>query len=442
MDQKKAASRRINILREQVARKIAAGEVIDRPFSIVRELLDNSIDAGGRNIEVYIEDGGLTRIRIIDDGYGMGREDLAVCCKRHATSKIREEEDLYRLTSLGFRGEALAAMGACARLEIITMEAGADSGHRLCVEGGKELSLESWRARQGTSVSAADLFFNMPARKKFLKSRAGESARCSRGFVEKALAHPEVSFKLFLNSKLKYFFPAADLKARIGAACALESEHLQLLDWAGEGFEITAVAARPEVFRGDKRYIQIFVNRRRIYEYSLVQAVEYGFKEYLPGGRFPVVFIFLKVNPELVDFNIHPAKREVRFRSLSLIRHGVIAMVKAFLINYDLRAHRVPDREPGQQSQPQEGDLQGEIFAGGAWNGGMRSGREWSGVGLPAQSEMPAFTAVQQGEIIHREKGPFRYCGQVFNLFLLVEWGDRLFIIDQHAAHERVLYEE
>jgi len=147
MDQKKAASRRIVILREQVARKIAAGEVIDRPFSVVRELLDNSIDAGSRNIEVYIEDGGLTRIRVIDDGYGMEREDLAICCKRHATSKIREEEDLSRLTSLGFRGEALAAMGACARLEIITMEQGADSGHRLYVEGGKELSLESWRAR-------------------------------------------------------------------------------------------------------------------------------------------------------------------------------------------------------------------------------------------------------------------------------------------------------
>ncbi len=428
-------SRRIIVLREDVSRKIAAGEVIDRPFSVVKELLDNAIDAGSRNIEVYIEDAGLARIRVIDDGHGMGREDLAICCKRHATSKIREEEDLYRLTSLGFRGEALAAMGACARLEIITMEpgTGTDSGHRLYVEGGKELSLESWRARQGTLVSVADLFFNMPARKRFLKSRAGEAAMCSRGFVEKALAHPEIFFKLFLNDKLKYFFPAADLKARIGAACALEPEHLQLLDWAGEGFQIEAVAARPEVFRADKRYIQVFVNRRRIYEYSLVQAVEYGFKEYLPGGRFPVVFLFLKVNPELVDFNIHPAKREVRFRNLSLIRHGVIAMVKAFLINYDLHLYRVPDKE----SQAQEGDLRGEIFASRARNGGTQSGVE-----LSAQPERYANAGGGQSELFQGKRVPFRYCGQVFDLFLLVERGDRLFIIDQHAAHERVLYEE
>ncbi len=436
MDQKKAAPRRIAILREQVARKIAAGEVIDRPFSVVRELLDNAIDAGSRNIEVYIEDGGLTRIRIIDDGHGMGREDLAICCKRHATSKIREEEDLYHLTSLGFRGEALAAMGACARLEIITMESGADSGHRLYVEGGRELSLESWQAKQGTLVSVADLFFNMPARKKFLKSRAGESAMCSRGFVEKALAHPEISFKLFLNGKLKYFFPAAELKVRIGAACALEPEHLQLLDSSGEGFEIEAVTARPEVFRADKRYIQVFVNRRRIYEYSLVQAVEYGFREYLPGGRFPVVFLFLKVNPELVDFNIHPAKREVRFRNLSLIRHGVITMVKAFLINYNLKPNMAPD----QEGPAQENVLQREIFAGGTRSGevrgvGVQSGGTWSGGG---QSEL--FSLKRREDL--EQKQPFRYCGQVFDLFLLVEWGDRLFIIDQHAAHERVLYEE
>ena len=439
MDQNKAASRRIAILREQVARIIAAGEVIDRPFSVVRELLDNAIDAGSRNIEVYLEDAGLTRIRIIDDGHGMGREDLAVCCKRHATSKIREEEDLYRLTTLGFRGEALAAIGACARLEIITMEpgTGTDSGHRLYVEGGKQLSLESWRARQGTLVSVADLFFNMPARKRFLKSRAGEAAMCSRGFVEKALAHPEISFKLLLNGKLKYFFPAADLKTRIAAACALEPEHLQLLDWAGEGFQIEAVAARPEVFRADKRYIQVFVNRRRIYEYSLVQAVEYGFKEYLPGGRFPVIFLFLKVNPELVDFNIHPAKREVRFRNLSLIRHGVITMVKAFLINYDLHYYGVPERVPEQESPAQEGDLRGEIFTIGARGSEARNGGE-----LSAQPERYTNAGGGQSELFQGGKVPFHYCGQVFDLFLLVEWGDRLFIIDQHAAHERVLYEE
>jgi len=280
----------------------------------------------------------------------------------------------------------------------------------------------------------------MPARKKFLKSRAGESAMCSRGFVEKALAHPDISFKLFLNGKMKYFFPVANLKARISAACALAPEHLQLLDSAGEGFKIEAVAARPEVFRADKRYIQVFVNRRRIYEYSLVQAVEYGFKEYLPGGRFPVVFLFLKVNPELVDFNIHPAKREVRFRNLSLIRHGIIAMVKAFLINYDLHPHRVPE----QENPAQEGDLQREIFVSGTRSDGVQNGVE-----LSAQPERDAYAGGWQSELFslkHREdqgeKVSFRYCGQVFDLFLLVEWGNRLFIIDQHAAHERVLYEK
>ena len=210
----KPASRRIAILREDVSKKKAAGEVIDRPFSVIRELLDNSIDAGADAVDVYIEGGGIARISVVDNGTGMSREDLQLCSERHATSKIREEGDLYRVRSLGFRGEALASVAACSRLEIVSRERGegqaaapaagqaaGEAAHRLRVEGGKRLGLEPWRGNPGTVVTVSDLFYNLPVRRKFLKSTAGESGMCRQIFLEKAVAHPDVAFRFFSDGK-------------------------------------------------------------------------------------------------------------------------------------------------------------------------------------------------------------------------------------------------
>jgi DNA mismatch repair protein MutL len=205
-------SRRIRILRDDVSRKIAAGEVIDRPLSIVRELLDNAIDAGASSIDVYLEGGGLTRVRVVDDGAGMGPEDLLLCWKAHATSKIETEDDLLRVTSLGFRGEALSSVAVASRLEIVSMPEAAEgtresAAHRLVVRGGDSLAFEACPGRHGTVVDVSELFFNYPARKKFLRGASSESLMSRSMFVDRALAHPSVAFRLFADGELRLSRP-------------------------------------------------------------------------------------------------------------------------------------------------------------------------------------------------------------------------------------------
>ncbi|HEY9595541.1 MAG TPA: DNA mismatch repair endonuclease MutL, partial [Spirochaetia bacterium] len=259
-------SRRIRILRDEVSRKIAAGEVIDRPFSIVRELLDNSIDAGARSIDVYLEGGGLGRVRIVDDGAGMDAEDLALCWLPHATSKIETEDDLLRVASLGFRGEALSSIAICSRLAIVSGRADGEPATRLEVLGGKQVHLGASQGRRGTTVDVSELFFNYPARKKFLRSVSAESGLCRGVFVDRAVAYPSVAFRLFLDSELKLALPPATARERIAAA------YRQLLDprllcegrQDGEGFSVHVVAGQPELRRRDRKLLQGFVNGRRV----------------------------------------------------------------------------------------------------------------------------------------------------------------------------------
>jgi DNA mismatch repair protein MutL len=443
------ASRRIEILREDVSKKIAAGEVIDRPFSVIRELLDNSIDAGADSVDVYIEGGGIARISVVDNGRGMNREDLNLCSERHATSKIREEGDLYRVRSLGFRGEALASVAACSRLEIVSREREVAAGgtettaYRLRVEGGRLLGLEPCRGNPGTVVTVSDLFYNLPVRRKFLKSTSGESGMCRQTFLEKAVAHPRISFRFFADGTLKSFLPPQDPMQRVSRAFALPAEHLSFLEVRQPEVRLAVVAARPEFNRRDKRLIQIYVNRRRIFEYSLVHAVEHAYGRYMPGGQHPVTFVFLELDPELLDFNIHPAKREARFRDLPSLHQLITSTLREYLSSFDLRGPQL--RRDGSTAGT---DLTAQADAGRAGIEGrftfpeIRRGAEGSAVPprypagqTPAGAGAPA--AVEAGEAAQ----PL-YLGQLFKLFLLVEYGSSLYIVDQHAAHERILFEQ
>jgi len=467
-------SRRIEILREDVSRKIAAGEVIDRPFSVVRELLDNSIDAGAGSLDVYIEGGGISRIRVVDDGEGMSRDDLSLCAERHATSKVREESDLYRVRTLGFRGEALASVSVCSRLEIVSkIRRPADSeqqpAHRLRVAGAKILGLEECQGNPGTVVDVSELFYNLPARRKFLKSTAAETAMCRQAFLEKAVAHPGLCFRFFVNGKLKVFLPPHDPASRCAEAFALPLQHFSVLQGERSGLGtqpdagITIVAARPELSRRDKRLIQIYVNRRRIQEYSLVHAVTYPYSAYLPGGRFPAAFVFLELNPETVDFNIHPAKREARFRNLPLLHQVIAGRLKKYLQSFDLRIDAGEGASPASTAEEA-----GRAFPGWGSEIGLRAGEEAGGGGReflssrdllslgrgsvegggPGKGGEPAEGEGGAGKqpAAEREAKPAQavepiYRGQLFKLFLLVEYGSSLFILDQHAAHERLLFE-
>ena len=428
-------SRRIHILRDEVSRKIAAGEVIDRPFSIVRELLDNAIDSGAGSIDVHLEAGGLSRVRVVDDGAGMGRDDLAVCWQPHATSKIETEDDLLRVTSLGFRGEALSSMAVCSRLVVVSARDADDTAHRLEVVGGRQQSLEACQGRRGTVVDVSELFFNYPARKKFLRSVGAESGLCRAVFVDRAAAHPGIAFRLFTDGELKMSLPASAQLPRIAhawnqlvAQALLGESHEK-----GEGFGITVIAGSAELRRRDRKLVQVFVNRRRVSEFSLMQAAEYGYAGYMPGGWHPVAFIFVEIDPGLIDFNIHPAKKEVRFRNLPDVHKAVVAAVRMLV------APAAPGRAmlPGAARGPFFPSVEhGALPADGLHGGGpaatslSRPSRELS---LSAHFAAEAAPAPADDHI--------RYLGQVFGVFLIFELPGRLLMMDQHAAHERIIFE-
>ena len=440
----------IRVLDEAVARRIAAGEVIDRPCAAVRELLDNAVDSGADDITLHIEGGGIDFIRVSDNGRGMGPEDLELCRLPHATSKISSLEDLEKVSTLGFRGEALAAVAACSRLDILSAPRNANA-HRLVVHGGKKLELKAAGAAPGTAVTVRDLFFNMPARRRFLKSGRTETNLSRQIFLEKALAHPGLSFRFFADGDLKAFLPAGSYTEKVKAAwprLAPGNEWWETRG-SGEGFEMVIVHARPEVSRGDRRYIHIYANRRRIDEFALVQGLQHAYDAWMPGGAFPMAFLFIEIDPALVDFNIHPAKKQARFRDLPALRRCVVDTLRerlsadsyrrrpsaggseGFQARFDRpeftpgRRNSMPSEAPGESGKP--GAKQSAAFAEAAE---AIRGREKKRGKLPRFSPAPMEPGVS-----------FRYLGQAMGVFLVAESSGSLFIVDQHAAHEKVLFE-
>ncbi|HKK64894.1 MAG TPA: DNA mismatch repair endonuclease MutL [Clostridia bacterium] len=434
MQIEKTQPRRIHLLRDSVAQKIAAGEVIDRPFSVVRELLDNAIDSGADSIDLYIEGGGIRRIRVLDNGSGMDREDLELCYKPHATSKISAVGDIYNLHTLGFRGEALASVAACAKLTITSAPVSAEP-HTLEVRNGSPIRLELSRGTQGTVVDVSDLFYAMPGRRKFLKSPGAETSACTRTFIEKALPFPDISFRLFTDDQLKLYLPAADLQKRIGSAYPshVDPHFLNSVEEEAGRFKIKALLASPAIHRRDRRNIHVYVNRRRIQEFSLVQAVHYAYEQLLPGGAFPVAFIFLEIDPELVDFNIHPAKREVKIKNLPEIHHQLVHSLKEHL-NRKYIAPQEPQHTsaPGMNFGPPPTDQPFTVPLEKWKEFGTQRAESAAEQALEVQASKPKSSGSQEIE----------YVGQVFDLFLIVRRGDSLYMIDQHAAHERIIYEQ
>ena len=413
-------SRRIRILRDEVSRKIAAGEVIDRPLSIVRELLENAIDAGARTIDVYLEAGGLSRIRVVDDGAGMSEEDLSLCWQPHATSKIETEDDLLTASSLGFRGEALSSVALCSRLVMVSCSTESAAAYRLEVLGGRLVALEKSQGRRGTVADVSELFFNYPARRKFLRSASSESGLCRSVFVDRAAAHPALAFRLFSEGQVRLSLLPASRLERIAHAYEqqLDARLLRESGENGEGFSVRVVAGSPDLRRRDRKLLQCFVNKRRVAEFSLLQAAEFGFAGYMPGGWHPAAFVFVEIDPSLVDFNIHPAKKEVRFRNLPEVHRTVVAAVRKML-------------EPQAPSVQTPANTRGWVDQGA----GVRP--------TGAAVERPLFTlplSPAPAEATPAGTG-IRFLGQVFGVFLIYELPGRLLMMDQHAAHERILYE-
>lgn len=478
----------VALLPAEVSRRIAAGEVIEKPASVVRELLDNSLDAGASAVDLSWEGGGSDEIRVRDNGSGMTREDLELCWQPHATSKIRTLEDLDHSRSLGFRGEALASVAAVSELTIESTIPDAAGGHRLEVRHARLEGITVAPPRPGTTVTVRRLFANLPARRRFLSRSQTESRAIRTTVLEKALPFPTVRFSLPGAGKTEQVLPPQSLVERtalvLGDSCPPQS--LTELEGSGEGFSCTVVAAHPEIIRRDRRLIHIYVNRRRIWEYRFVQAVEYAYQDVHHGGVFPAAAVFIEVDPELADFNIHPAKREVRLRNAGEIHHRIVTMLRTHLHAYAVRAASWEPRQqefdtgggagrptgPIQSPASRAGGGANSIRGGGKPGGGKPggagstdsvsqtsrfSGPAWYPAGsnrtngppgrTPFQHDHGAIPSeyVQESPAADAPSSPAHavphFHGTVFGTFNLVEWGDRLYIIDQHAAHERLLYD-
>jgi len=468
---------RIRILPPETARKIAAGEVIDRPAAVVRELLDNAIDSGAREITVELEGGGLERVRVADDGAGMGAADLAACTLPHATSKLSSIDDLETLSTLGFRGEALGSIAAVSRLSIASAVEDA-GGTRLTAGPGREPVVEPFAARRGTVVEAAGLFEELPARRRFMKRPASEAALCRQVLLDKALPFPELGFRYLVDGRLALRLPPASHVERV-VACLAPGENSSLFEdlaFSGTGFSGRVVTAGPTRWRNDRRAMAVFANRRRIQEYGLVQALDWAFEGFLPGGAHPFAALFLDIDPALVDFNIHPAKREARFRDLDSVRRAVVRAVQdrlrsglesgraafasgtaaratgAFQPGFDAFAGAAADRAgpsrdvagpAGLAASPRPAPSPDERASWERLADLVREKREAAyGSAGPAGSGSSGDAPAYAGDGRADGSPPaFRYIGRALGVFLAFELDGELWLLDQHAAHERVLFD-
>lgn len=462
---------RVRVLPPEVARKIAAGEVVDRPAALVRELVDNAIDSLATTVEVSIAGGGARSTEVVDDGSGMEKDDLELCWLPHATSKIRSEEDLQTAETLGFRGEALSAVSAVARLEIVTSRDGREAW-KLSVGPGANGSAapridQALRGR-GTTVRALGLFDAIPARKKFLKRDASEGTLCRQVLVDKALAFPEIAFRFVQDGELKLFLPAVATRRERFIAALLSDREAPLVHEiaaAGEGFSLSIVVAGPELSRGDRRLQYVIANGRRIQDFSLLQALEFGVQGWFPNGSHPVGAVYVEIDPSLADFNIHPAKREVRFKDAGAIHHAATQALRDFMRR---RGVAKTAREGSGATAPALFSIPERTYQAFDPVNSYTASRGSTSSRLVMEAMLdspPAFAPLpgrsqelsrggETGNIApidvdrtdtgartaEPEPSP-RFLGTAFDLFLLVERGDRLFLIDQHAAHERLLYD-
>ncbi|MEI6632522.1 MAG: DNA mismatch repair endonuclease MutL [Chlamydiota bacterium] len=426
---------RIRVLDDAVINKIAAGEVVERPASVVKELVENALDAGAAHVTVEIRGGGKALVRVCDDGCGMARDDALLALARHSTSKISGADDLFSIRTMGFRGEALPSIAAVSRIEIVTKEKGALSGTRFVVEGGRVGEARDIGAPDGTEVVVRDLFFNTPARRKFLKTEATENSHIAASLMAEALARPGTGFTLVADGEeVLEAPPAASPRERIAALFGAElAKDLIPLAGAGGCARVEGFISSPGVTRGNRTAQYFFVNGRPVQDRILSFALADASDGVLPARRHPVAFVFLEIEPHEVDVNVHPAKREVRFRSGGLVRDLVRNAASEALrgtarpapppgaFTYESRAREgVVERAPiaAETQEPLPWEKGGDAAVGGAAGG------------HPGWEAAPG------------SAHGLRVVGQVKNLYVICEDADGLAVIDQHAAHERILFEK
>lgn len=489
---------KIQLLDQKTIDNIAAGEVIERPASVVKELVENAVDAKANAVTVEIKDGGMTLIRVTDNGIGIPKDQVKTAFLRHATSKIRSVEDLLSVSSLGFRGEALSSISAVAQVELVTKTAESFSGVSYKIYGGEEEAFEDIGAPDGTTFLVKNLFYNTPARRKFLKSATTEAGYVEQMMVHIALSHPEISFKFIHNNKNKIYTSGngkvKDIIYHIygrdvaGALIPLEAQN--------EDVKVTGFVAKPYVSRGNRNYESYFINGRYIKSSIIYKAIEEGYRTFTMKHRYPFVCLDFKINQELLDVNVHPTKMEIRFRNGREIYELVVDAVRAALLQRDLvqdvlretpKKKELPKTKEVKKPEPfevnrrkeevQKVDQQGQgvqqqvekqrqavqqqiekpshpVKKTLTASESSKNTKKPTYAGLNYNTQKKEFPQYKTDELSSnqmtlREDPVFsvqarpdrKILGQLFKTYWLIEYEDQLFIMDQHAAHEKVNYE-
>lgn len=496
---------KINVLDFEIANLIAAGEVVERPSSVLKELIENSIDSGATSIVAEIKRGGVALIRVSDNGCGMDREDLPVAIKRHATSKIRQREDLDGITTLGFRGEALAAISSVSAVTIITKTAEAESGSMLVSEGGRILDISEVGCSGGTTVVVENLFFNVPARRKFLKKDSTEAMNCAALVEKVALSRPDISIQLLVDGEERFKTPGDnDLHKTIYAVYGKDfASKLIKADGIANGIHVHGFIGRSDNVRKNRNYQNIFINGRYVKSLTAMAAIEKAYTSYIAHEAFPTCVLFLDMSPASVDVNVHPAKLEVKFASEQPVFEAVYYTVKRAIEDHEYRpemelsARRTSERNAGGAFVPIGEDTKGKQMSIPTYE---RAG--YTPTATPSVKPSPSpshssfdysrplkaasgagekFTSKDNGaimtpkssvELLERySKAPvdkdyapeaekktveiplpeirveescpeYKFIGEAFNCYLLVEYEGAMLVIDKHAAHERVIFED
>lgn len=487
---------KIQLLDQKTIDNIAAGEVIERPASVVKELVENAVDANANAITVEIKDGGMTLIRVTDNGIGIPKDQVKTAFLRHATSKIRSVEDLLSVSSLGFRGEALSSISAVAQVELVTKTAESFSGVSYKIYGGEEEAFDDIGAPDGTTFLVKNLFYNTPARRKFLKSATTEAGYVEQMMVHIALSHPEISFKFIHNNKNKIYTSGNGKVKDI-------IYHIYGRDVAGalipvqaqsEDVKVTGFVAKPYVSRGNRNYESYFINGRYIKSSIIYKAIEEGYRTFTMKHRYPFVCLDFKINQELLDVNVHPTKMEIRFRNGREIYELVVDTVREALLQKDL-VQDVLRETPKKKEQPKTKEVKkpepfevnrrkeethkmdqtmkdfAQMRQSQTNQQGHRAKPEcmkqdrlksessqtakkptYAGLNYNTQKkEFPQYKTdeLSSNQMTLREDPVFsvqarpdrKILGQLFKTYWLIEYEDQLFIMDQHAAHEKVNYE-
>ncbi len=433
----------IRLLSSEVSSQIAAGEVVERPASVVKELVENSLDAGAKNISIAVEDAGRALIEVADDGHGIPAAELELAASRHATSKLTQSEDLFHIQTLGFRGEALASIGSVAHMTITSRVESAKEGARLKVDGGVSGKVEKVGAPVGTVLRVENLFYNVPARLKFLKSDVTERRAMDALVTRYALAYPNVRFKV-MDGKQTTLQTAGDgdRRAILAALYGVDVAKQMLEVMASEdGLSLSGFISPTSLTRSNRKEITFFVNGRWVQEFSLTAALLQAYHTLLMVGRYPLTVLFLDIAPEDVDVNVHPTKAEVRFRSQDKVFSFVQRSARKALLAYT----PVPSVSPqlwGSRpapSEPREIGIDWSIAHDGEMQnaeGGMQT------VETHAADESISPSAANGQSAFSTGVPLLRLIGQIGSTYLVAEGPDGLYLIDQHAAHERVLFEK